>query len=370
MTQQDVVSKKKRKRTKKKKKNKGKQAVTSPAEGADPGGATTEQTEQPTLQETLATWYSSSSSRQEPTESSMGCVGTSNFEDPCQPGQKSAWVARPSSQTSHSGKLSRRALTSGRLSPIPESSSHPAARGGLATPGSSTTAQTGSTGRRQPVTPDSTAEPSSTSSVSVHSSSGALVVSHSHPVGQSSQGAARQVNRGEVKCAMAQCKNRCDLWDGVAVICPKCGPYSEVRYCTQEHLFEDVKWHWVWCGRMTITHPRRELIDQRVRERMPLMPCFHNWDSPERHRQAVYFDRQALVGDYFVFADWADLKAAGFPADSLPLRCSTRIVTTVGFDDSEERDRFRRCLAVCLFCEYSLPPVKTNKRKLTTFSLS
>lgn len=297
-------------------------------------------------------------------------AGTSGPEDPRQPGQKTAGIAR-SSQSSRSGQLSRRALTSGRLSPIQEISSPLAVRGGLATPGSSTTAQTGSTGRRQPVTPDSTAEPSDASSVSVHRDSGARPAdSHSHPGGQLSQESVRQpVSRGVVECAKAECKNRCDLWDGVRVFCPKCGPYSEVRYCTQEHLLDDAKWHWVWCGRMTITHPCRELIAQQVRERMPLMPSLHNWDSPERHRQALYFDRAAQAGDYFVFADWADLRDAGFPRDSLPLRCSPRIVETIRFDGPEEKDRFRRILAVCLFCKYSLlSSILHQQRKLTALT--
>lgn len=153
-------------------------------------------------------------------------------------------------------------------------------------------------------------------------------------------------------CALAGCDKRCSSWDGASVICPRCGPYSEVRYCGQEHLFADIKAHWPYCGQMTFRHPCRESsIPRQQREGPPLLPSRHNWDTPERHRQAV---RHAVdrSGDYFIFSDWADWMAAGQPDDILDVRCSNRVVWVVSFDDREDRDRFRRALGVCLFGEY------------------
>lgn len=244
-------------------------------------------------------------------------------------------------------------MTPERLPPIQEVSP-PAAAGVVATPGSSTTAQTGWTGLGLQVTPDSnlTAEPSDSASGPIHRFSGAVsgpASSHAHPNTASDPG---------VVCAMAGCNARCNLWDGEAAICPRCGPHTEVRYCTQEHLHEDVKWHWVRCGRAALTHPcpANSNIPEQVREGVPLVPCLHEWDSPERHRQAVRFNTSGLAGDYFVFADWAELVEAGFPANSPTLRCSPRVVETIRFDGPEEKDRFRRVLAVCLLCEYLLAP--------------
>ncbi|KAL1969503.1 hypothetical protein VTN77DRAFT_8941 [Rasamsonia byssochlamydoides] len=150
-------------------------------------------------------------------------------------------------------------------------------------------------------------------------------------------------------CALAGCDKRCSSWDGASVICPRCGPYSEVRYCGEGHLFADVKAHWPHCGQMTFRHPcREESIPRQQREGPPLLPSRHNWDTPERHRQAV---RHAVdrSGDYFIFSDWADWMAAGQPDNILDVRCSNRVVWVVSFDDREDKDRFRRVLGVCLF---------------------
>ncbi|KAL1983048.1 hypothetical protein VTN96DRAFT_531 [Rasamsonia emersonii] len=158
-------------------------------------------------------------------------------------------------------------------------------------------------------------------------------------------------------CALAGCDKRCSSWDGASVICPRCGPYSEVRYCGEEHLFADIKAHWPYCGQMTFRHPCRESsIPRQQREGPPLLPSRHNWDTPERHRQAV---RHAVdrSGDYFIFSDWADWMAAGQPDDILDVRCSNRVVWVVSFDDREDRDRFRRVLGVCLFASIEVVPL-------------
>jgi hypothetical protein len=151
-------------------------------------------------------------------------------------------------------------------------------------------------------------------------------------------------------CAKEGCEKRCNLWDGSTVICPRCGPFSETRYCCKEHLLDDIKWHWLDCGQMTFEHPCREnSIPQEVRDGPPLVPCLHPYDTPERHRQAVYFNAKAREGDYFIFADWADLVEAGFPEHNLGVRCANRVIYSIKFDDANEKDRFRRVLATCLF---------------------
>lgn len=153
-------------------------------------------------------------------------------------------------------------------------------------------------------------------------------------------------------CATSICDNRCNLWDGTSVICPKCGPYSEIRYCSKAHLLEDVKWHWAYCGMMSFEYPCKESsIPREIRVNMPcLIPCVHGYDTPERHRQAVYFNVCGAQGDYFIFSDWGDLMEAGGGSDGMAARCSSRVICTVVFEDPAEKDRFCRVLAACLFC--------------------
>lgn len=171
---------------------------------------------------------------------------------------------------------------------------------------------------------------------------------------QKPQGFFWQLDSHGFPCAKSGCDRRCNLWDGATVICPRCGPYSELRYCSKDHLLEDVKWHWLYCGQMTFEHPCRDSsIPRQVRDGPPMIPCIHPYDTPERHRQAVRFSMNARTGDYFIFSDWTDFVEAAFPENNLDVRCSHRVVYTVKFDDPEEKDRFRRVLAACLFCKLS-----------------
>lgn len=158
-------------------------------------------------------------------------------------------------------------------------------------------------------------------------------------------------------CSKQFCEKRCNLWDGATVICPRCGPYSEVRYCTRKHLLEDVKAHWLICGDMSFRHPCVDSsIPLSVRDSPPLITSQLPHNSLERHRQAVHFNMNTRAGDYFIFSDWADMIAAKSTPDDITLRCSSRIIHTVKFTDPEEKDRFRRVLAACLFGMSFLPP--------------
>ncbi|PTU18248.1 hypothetical protein P175DRAFT_0444371, partial [Aspergillus ochraceoroseus IBT 24754] len=167
---------------------------------------------------------------------------------------------------------------------------------------------------------------------------------------QKPEGFFWQLDSHGFPCAKSDCDKRCNLWDGATVICPRCGPYSETRYCSRKHLLEDIKAHWISCGELVFRHPCRESsIPRDVREGAPLVPCLHQYDTPERHRQAVYFNANARKGDYFIFSDWADMVDAGFPENNIAIRCSNKLVHTVEFSDPEQKDRFRRVLAACLF---------------------
>ncbi|OGM42695.1 hypothetical protein ABOM_008956 [Aspergillus bombycis] len=167
---------------------------------------------------------------------------------------------------------------------------------------------------------------------------------------QKPEGFFWQLDSHGFPCAKAECEKRCNLWDGATVICPRCGPFSEIRYCCKEHLLEDIRYHWLYCGQMTFEHPCREnSIPQDVRDGPPLVPCLHPYDTPERHRQAVYFNAKVREGDYFIFSDWNDLVKAGFPENNVELRCSSRVIYTIRFEDASEKDQFRRVLATCLF---------------------
>lgn len=184
---------------------------------------------------------------------------------------------------------------------------------------------------------------------STHSGQGASTI-------QRPQGFFWQLDSHGFPCAKADCDKRCNSWDGASVICPRCGPFSEVRYCGPEHLYADIKQHWAFCGQMTFRHPCREnTIPREQREGPPLLPSRHQWDTPERHRQAVYHSTNR-DGDYFIFADWAEFVAAGQPANNVAVRCSNRVLCVVKFDGAAEKDRFHRVLGVCLFGKLLLLP--------------
>ena len=157
-------------------------------------------------------------------------------------------------------------------------------------------------------------------------------------------------------CAKVDCNRRCNLWVGSSVTCPRCGPFSETRYCTKEHLYDDVKAHWLICGQVAFEHPCLETsVPMEFREGPPLIPSRHKWDNPERHRQAVYH-ATSKNSDYVIFADWEQLAAAKQPQDTVLLRCSPKVVRQVVFDEPQEKDRFRRILSACLFSESCLVP--------------
>ncbi|KAJ5544989.1 hypothetical protein N7535_006623 [Penicillium sp. DV-2018c] len=160
-----------------------------------------------------------------------------------------------------------------------------------------------------------------------------------------------------VRCAKVDCEVVCGYADGASVVCPGCGPFSYVRYCGKHHLWEDAKEHWLYCGMASMQEMCLAIsIPYDVLVGPPMLPGRYNVGFPERHREALWFSTASDRGDYFLFTDWTDITAAGDqPMAHLELRCSPRVPYTVRFEDAEEKDRFRRCLAICLFAAVEHP---------------
>ncbi|KAJ5089613.1 hypothetical protein N7532_008297 [Penicillium argentinense] len=153
-----------------------------------------------------------------------------------------------------------------------------------------------------------------------------------------------------LRCQLAGCEQRCNLYDGYTVICPGCGPFSPVRYCGGDHLRRDVLTHWRICGTSPFVHfCVSSSIPQRIHEGIPMLINRHGWNTVERHRQALWFSSAQAKGDYFLFDD----RQIGC---SMPSQCrtwggdqATLPSWIIQFDDPEEKDRFRRCMAISLF---------------------
>jgi hypothetical protein len=160
------------------------------------------------------------------------------------------------------------------------------------------------------------------------------------------------------QCAKEGCRKQCNMWDCQSVICPFCGPFSRVMYCGKEHMREDVKTHWLHCGQASMEDPCVDTsIAPDVRVGPPAIPCKNGWDSPERHRQAMWFTTARQEGDYFLFADWEDSIVSGFEPGEWEGRCSPRVALIVRVNDPAEKDRFRRILAVCLLESVEVQPL-------------
>lgn len=90
--------------------------------------------------------------------------------------------------------------------------------------------------------------------------------------------------------------------DPSVVICPACGTDSYVRYCSKQHLYDDLQRHWLEdCGKAKIIEPidRGTIRPGQIPKRAYVVCTVHN--LVERHRQAVY--RAMENADYFIFND-------------------------------------------------------------------
>lgn len=106
-----------------------------------------------------------------------------------------------------------------------------------------------------------------------------------------------------------------------------------------------------------------------------MMINIHGWDTPERHRQAVWFSTGYDKGDYFIF-DEIDVLAIKHQKSGQHLRIATLPILLINFKEPEEKDRFRRCLAICLFAsltnstlvEFTFRLLRDNMRSLNIWS--
>ncbi|KIW15738.1 hypothetical protein PV08_05788 [Exophiala spinifera] len=110
-----------------------------------------------------------------------------------------------------------------------------------------------------------------------------------------------------LRCRKPDCRKMTSCWDYSVVICPGCGPNSYVRYCSRQHLYDDIQYHWVYhCGRHRITdNIERTTIRPHQNPHRPYA-LGKGFNSVERHRQAVY--RSLEPGDFFLFDDVGLLK--------------------------------------------------------------
>jgi hypothetical protein len=167
----------------------------------------------------------------------------------------------------------------------------------------------------------------------------------------------------KIVCCMPACDNTTSPWDGSTVICPSCGPYSSVRYCCIEHLLNDTTGHWgADCMKYTCRHLcDASTIHPRQVQCPPAIPNLCGWNTPERHRQAVYHAHSSkknlsaeVEGDYFIFTDAEEWIQAGSPdMQAWGLRrAKGALLVVITFDDERSpnslKDRFNRLLNVAL----------------------
>lgn len=111
-----------------------------------------------------------------------------------------------------------------------------------------------------------------------------------------------------LKCRKPECGRMTSCWDPKVVSCPRCGPKSYVRYCSKEHLYDDMQQHWfIDCGKQEILGPVDKFTIRPSQK--PLRPYVNSpiQNNIERHRQAVYHSMEQEAS-YFVFNDRGNIK--------------------------------------------------------------
>lgn len=152
-------------------------------------------------------------------------------------------------------------------------------------------------------------------------------------------------DRVTFECALASC--RIVLKDHVrsTLLCNGCGPYTDVRYCSKEHLFEDCKSHWKICGLV----PPRVVWDDwsmpsRYKRRYPAIKDIRGRRTPERQRQQAYSIHHR-ASDYVIFSDWKDEQATGQECRGT----GKPIVFLLFRDGDPTKDTFNRLLNIVFF---------------------
>ncbi len=163
-----------------------------------------------------------------------------------------------------------------------------------------------------------------------------------------------QFDTYEWPCRNHECRKLTSPFDGSTVICPRCGPYSKIRYCSKKCLFDDVLMHWgVDCGQYTLAqradpltiHPRQVSIH-------PFIPSLTHHDRPERHRQLIRHSVDTTTADYFIFSDWVDWRSDGFPGDwPASKHASGTVLVALNFTPNgssvSNRNFFTRLVRIC-----------------------
>jgi len=164
-------------------------------------------------------------------------------------------------------------------------------------------------------------------------------------------------DRVTFECNLSTCRK--DLKDHVrsTVLCTGCGPCSDVRYCSKEHLFEDCQTHWQLCG---LTPPRVVWDDwtmpSRYRRRFPAIKDRRGRTTPERHRQQAYSIHHHS-SDYVIFNDWKDKEETGEECRAT----GKPILFLIFRNDDPMKDRFNRLLNIAFFGEF-LPKLPLTVR--------
>ena len=106
-------------------------------------------------------------------------------------------------------------------------------------------------------------------------------------------------------CRLPSCGQPCQTTTTSTHTCPNCGPFSAVRYCSKDHLYEDLRRHYVAECRACTTNitPSASSLGLTT---LPIRPYLHPGPgiipTIERHRQAVYYSTEEHIS-YHVFDD-------------------------------------------------------------------
>lgn len=167
-------------------------------------------------------------------------------------------------------------------------------------------------------------------------------------------------DRVTFECALSRCREVIKDHVRSTLLCNGCGPYTDVRYCSKEHLFEDCQTHWKICGLV----PPHVVWDDwtmpsRYRRRYPAIKDIRGRRTPERQRQQAYSIHHR-ASDYVIFSDWKDKHETGQERHGT----GKPIVFLLFKDGDPMKDTFNRLLNIAFFGQshitpLPLPPPKT-----------
>ena len=152
-------------------------------------------------------------------------------------------------------------------------------------------------------------------------------------------------DRVTFECALSSCRQVLKDHVRSTHLCNGCGPYTDVRYCSKEHLFKDCQTHWKICGRV----PPRIVWDEwtmpsRYRRRYPAIKDIRGRNSPERQRQQAYSIHHR-ASDYVIFSDRKDKQETGQERRGT----GKPIVFLIFKDGDPMKDTFNRLLNIAFF---------------------